>query len=1051
LITRPSGGGWLTGPSVSTPGAESGGVLGTALSYAAPVLDFISRPQYASAKFFDSVINDSANVFDALGGALDELIDPKKKLSFSNVISRYDPQFAKNNPVATSVLGFIGDIALDPTTYLGVGLVKSGLQVGGKTLTKVGREVLERGIQKPGAAEFLVAAGMADEVAVGRALLRAEELGIPATRELASRPGLEAAQGAARLAAEEILDPALSRSLTPAERAKLGPIADELFGPTRGTIQPGAQAVIRQLAQDEVRERTEQLILRAAEVSPDLEKALFEAGGARLKLGLPFTKGIDVPGSREVLNALGVNRVIDAVKGLSHLPGITKVAGAFNRFHDIPEDYQKAILKLGNDTEANVALAIRGSQRLFKDITDPKEREAFREMLVGVQRKQDGIEAPTSQDLSQIWREELGRRQWSPQAMAALAEMEQGYKKLQEIEKLAGITAQGIKLFDQDAHEVLSTIPLEQLRRSDIIDSPVAQMDIASLHARRVVEARDALSKKIFDETLENIYGTADPKLLDKIAPKVAKDLRYFGEADGVGEQSGRLLKAFDKAQGALKTLLTRAAPSFGPRQLIQNANMALLSSGLKAYKAFDPRAFVEAAATMLGTRFGARPLPERWARHIERFIAPNSDTTQAMRLSQRNYLNTAALDDFAPNYRLTNPLGEVYTAEDVARLEKEHGITRGFDINGDKAVRELNRQLAPTDRPRLEKLRDVAKTYLSIPAMIEDYQRSLLFRNGLRMGYSPAEAAKMVNITHFDYGRGLSHFEKEWVKRFVPFYPFQRFAIPFVLKKTIERPGDVATLNKVADVIGKVTGGSGEDLTPQEREIFGQGFLVEQPRIYAGKDEQGRMTFKAGGQLLPYDVLDLIVTHGITGKVDFERTAEKALLAQLTPFLKIPAELAMGKQFFTGGTLEKAGRIGKASDETLAAALPEPIKDLIGWEAHRDGKVYVNPYLAYSAVSVFPYLRRFVTHDWSETPLNQAMDMILNVRTQYLDPKEAASDAKMFEDNTLRRIRKELREERRNLEPESYQKRLADYRELMKIIAERRAARSGVSAGGGQ
>jgi hypothetical protein len=161
LITRPSGGGWLTRPSVSTEGGDSS-VLGTALSYAAPVLDFISRPQYASAKFFDSVINDSANVFDAIGAALGEFVDPKQKLSFSNVISRYDPQFAKDHPTATSVLGFLGDIALDPTTYLGAGLAKSGLQVGGRTLTKVGLETLERGVAKAGAAEFLVAAGMVD-------------------------------------------------------------------------------------------------------------------------------------------------------------------------------------------------------------------------------------------------------------------------------------------------------------------------------------------------------------------------------------------------------------------------------------------------------------------------------------------------------------------------------------------------------------------------------------------------------------------------------------------------------------------------------------------------------------------------------------------------------------------------------------------------------------------------------------------------------------------------------------------------------------------------
>src|SRR5262245_12395712 len=104
-----------------TPSTEPQGIFGTALSYAAPVLDFISRPQYASAKFFDSTINDSVPFFDALGQAVDELVAPSnrlKRLSFEDVIRRADPEFATREPGATIILGFLGDIALDPSSYL---------------------------------------------------------------------------------------------------------------------------------------------------------------------------------------------------------------------------------------------------------------------------------------------------------------------------------------------------------------------------------------------------------------------------------------------------------------------------------------------------------------------------------------------------------------------------------------------------------------------------------------------------------------------------------------------------------------------------------------------------------------------------------------------------------------------------------------------------------------------------------------------------------------------------------------------------------------------
>jgi hypothetical protein len=139
---------------------------------------------------------------------------------------------------------------------------------------------------------------------------------------------------------------------------------------------------------------------------------------------------------------------------------------------------------------------------------------------------------------------------------------------------------------------------------------------------------------------MEQVFGTADPKILDKISPKVARDLRYFGDAEGTYEQTPKLLKAFDKIQGAIKTGLTRLAPSFGPRQFVQNANLALLTTGLRAYRVFDPRVLGEAAALVLGTRFGSRPLSRRNAEWITKYIAPNTDEALAMREALRNQLN---------------------------------------------------------------------------------------------------------------------------------------------------------------------------------------------------------------------------------------------------------------------------------------------------------------------------------------------------------------------------------------------------------------------------
>lgn len=1043
---RPVGGG---APAAAAPSPS--GILGTALSYAAPVFDFLSRGQYASAKFFDSTIREGADIFDALGAAFGEAYDPKERLSFSDVIRRGAPDFASNNPTTTSILGFLGDVALDPTSYLGLGFAKAGLQVGGKTLTKVGREVLERaGSQaagRAGAREFIVGAGLADELAVGRAAQRAADLGLPVTREM-GQAGFEAGQRSIREATESQLGPELLRALTPAERAKLGPLADELFGASR-QVGPDTTILSRQLTQDEIRETTEQLIARVADLSPDASKALFEKGGARLTLGLPFTKGVDVPGSRAVLNALGLNFVADKVKGLKNLPGITKVVGAFSRFHNLPDEYIKAAEKLNNEFDAAAARVVGGAQRMFKDLS-AEERDQVREILVNVQKLTDRTQelsgAPmTSGNWSRLMRDEFARRNLNEKQMAAVAELEQGYKEVMEIERLAGLTGQGMRLFDRDSYDVLSTIPVKQLASTNLLDSPVNKLDVAALYARRAVEARKNLARKTFDETLETIYGTSEPRLLQKIAPRVAADLRYFGDAEGAYENTPAALKFFDNIQGLLKTLYTRGAPSFGPRQLVSNFMSSLLSSGVKSFKALDPRVFVEAAGLVLGSRATQKGLDERLNSWLGKWIEPNADSGAAMRLALQNHLRNESFDDFASGYRLTNVLGESYTGADINRLARENGIVRGMDMTGERAARDLGRQLDARDKGLFDKVKGAVKGYLAIPSVVEDYSRTALFLNGLRMGYSPAQAAQVVNKTLFDYGRGLSRFEQEFVKRLVPFYSYQRFAIPFVLKKTLEKPGDVATINKFADLVGKLAGGDGEDLSPQEREIFGQSYLVEQPRVYRGKDPQGRLTFNVFNSLTPFDVIDMIVRNPVTGAVDFKRTAEKSMLAQVTPFLKVPLEVAANREFFTGRPIERAGGIGQVSDESLAAALPDSIKELVGWEVGRNGKVYINPYLAYSSANVFPFVRAFVKSAATDSPLDAAMQFVFRVGVNKLDPKESSEMQKFLEDRELKDARKELKEASLRRAPDSYAKAKEDYRELMRIISRRRSARAGL------
>src|SRR6266545_2251201 len=84
-------------PADAEPAKGWGGAV---LSTIAPALEFISRPQYASAKFADSLADPSKSIFDAMLGAFQEFVSPSEKLSYSDVIKHRAPEFAKMYPKA---------------------------------------------------------------------------------------------------------------------------------------------------------------------------------------------------------------------------------------------------------------------------------------------------------------------------------------------------------------------------------------------------------------------------------------------------------------------------------------------------------------------------------------------------------------------------------------------------------------------------------------------------------------------------------------------------------------------------------------------------------------------------------------------------------------------------------------------------------------------------------------------------------------------------------------------------------------------------------------
>jgi NACalpha-BTF3-like transcription factor len=307
----------------------------------------------------------------------------------------------------------------------------------------------------------------------------------------------------------------------------------------------------------------------------------------------------------------------------------------------------------------------------------------------------------------------------------------------------------------------------------------------------------------------------------------------------------------------------------------------------------------------------------------------------------------------------------------------------------------------------------------------MEDYSRMMLFLNGIRMGYSAKDASKIVNKALFDYSRGLSEIERKWIRRFIPFYSFQRFAIPFVLKQGMAKPGNVATLEKMMRTMEKLII-TGEELTDAEVHTFnekGNNFILEQPRLFTGFDGHGRGTLNVLNNLTPYDVANFLV-YDSTGDVDVERSVEKSVMAAVTPFLKVPLSWVMDRDFFTGKTIEQASRLGDL-EGSLGKVIPKFAKDLMGWETRQHkitGEVttYINPFLSYYTMQFVPALRDVVNVFKDTDPLEQRGYVMgpLMAAMELMVPatKQTNVDFRKMSEFSILRKSKEIRELEREM-----------------------------------
>jgi len=924
------------------------------------IIDILSRFQYAEAAMVDEALEGDGGVA-AIGNTLvrgaKEFFVPTDRLGFTDLLQKYNPEFAKSNPIATMVAGIAMDIAFDPTTWLSFGVGGAGKAV--KVASKAGETLY---LTQKGAGEY----------------------------------------------------------------AKLTKVAQKMF--SEEMISSAAKFTW-----------AEEHIAKMAAADPTL---MFQKG-FQIHVEVPFAGKhlatlLSPETAKSFADSTGLTAVRNAVKIFNNKNAlIQSVTGTFRKVSELPPEYVnmanqflavaegagdeiiKATAKMAKGLNKEGAMKIGRAAHGISDELMRISKEA--PMAAGDQLTEDVIE--------QVQRKWFASEKLGEKEINVYAQMRHGLNEMRQTENMVGLMIGEVaeyfpRYYDNvtrgtgdtgqfyRAKRFSARLSAQKARVFDSIKDAEAaglnpEWNAVKTFAIRATASRKAVAKKTFDDAVEKLLKTEN--FSDKTAAIIKQDAREIGDSlhpHFEKEWMNALVNSHDYViNSVFRPAATIFKPGFATFQALSNTVQMMWAggavAGLKSGAGVVGN-IADAAGTGLGGKYWESMRKTLW----------NIDPGQA---KVDSALILKYLDDPAKlkGSRITTDIGTSYTGEEVAIMIKDMRIAQGTSVLGvpglkKTAMGELRRTniiAALSDKTGASEgfldFMSGAASYWNWPRMVEDMARTNFFMTALKQGHSPHEAMRLVSKGLYDYTGGLSKFEKQWVKRLIPFYSFARFTLPLAADVATTKPGRlVNTARGMKAFFGawnKIQGG--EQLNEAERHSI-PGWILEQPSTFSKFGLDGRAHFNTFINWTPLDAVNFL-EPGDGERSGIEKTVQKTVLSMLTPVLKLPLEHVMNRNFFTGRVLKDVynvkDRLGEAGTlwKAVDMVLPDNAKELMGWEVAQDmrtGKqnVYINPYLTHYATGIAPVLNNFIRiFDNNLSTREKAMWTIGNVATYKIDMEQ--------------------------------------------------------------
>lgn len=872
---------------------KSGGLLGAGLSVLGRATDLMSRPLYASANLADSLLNQENPLEEVWKG-----ISGQDKTTYSDVLE----SAGVTNDLARGIGGLGLDIALDPTTYVGAGIVK-----------QVSREAVEH-------AGALAAKELAE---TGTAKL----LG-----ETAAKEARLAAQGA-----RQVGEKAPTKKLLKEIEEKAAKEAEE-------TALYEANLAAKQKAVQEGAGKVHLKIL-GQNVGPGSEK-LYNAGRGladvvkETRVGNAFNKAFR-PSSTFVSGTNVTRREIDSV-GLNNASDFSRIfehGGTIEEFNGTSRPIQ-ALKDLTSDERKEVAYALDTLSR--DSLKDPRLIQAYDDHKWTTERFHD-LEAQAGIRDGDDFIDNYVHMHFSPSVKGNDADVIAAFEK--------GRNKEAKLLRKQDeAWEKSTRAKLKQQKKGEAyINTYIAknrpkrvsswgfdkaqemgltpEMDLANITGNRIQKHYRSYSQAKFAQALGGEFGVSG--ISDSLASKmglVKSSSKYLDEGTyfpreiekaikkhdqfffSTPEAGGELVKLYDDVLGGLKFLQTVVNPGHHIRNFFGDITTGALD-GLVRFKPYDD------------------------AQRIVRAVGKDS-VSLGSGVDLQHVLGDKAADisiDVGKTQMNAERLYHYFSKTGTKPGEITTEIVQGPSIT--RKIRQVSEQREEITRLAhfIHAFDDEAK--LMRPSVRQGREWTY---SAKQLDQAAKKASERVKKFKFDYG-DLTPFEQRTMKRVIPFYTFMRKNIPMQVEMMFMRPGRQLATPKIISALQEALG---ED---EDIDILGLNALPDYMRQamavnLIGEGEGRNGVYWNPGNVSPFLGLDRYLGEG-DSPGDVIGSMVEGQLSGLTPAAQIPLQQITGHNFFTGRptdqslvdqlvTLAPAGRyLSEVGDENNSESL-----DVLNW-----------------------------------------------------------------------------------------------------------------------